>query len=125
MKLIIAGSRGITDINIIFDAVGKAMIHEWDIKGLPDEVVSGTARGVDRLGEAWANNYGVKVTRMPAQWNIYGKSAGYRRNEEMAIYANALVAIWDGESRGTKHMIDLANKHGLKVYVYNTGEDND
>jgi len=58
---------------------------------------------------------------MSADWDKYGKSAGYKRNEEMAIYSKedngVLIAFWDEVSKGTKHMIDLANKHGLKVFV--------
>ena len=55
---------------------------------------------------------------MPADWNKYGKSAGYKRNEEMANIADAALVIWDGESRGSKHMIDIAKKQKLQVYVY-------
>ena len=64
-----------------------------------------------------------KVKRFVPDWNTYGKSAGYRRNAEMAKYASeaygVLFAFWDGQSRGTKHMIDLANKYGLEVHVVN------
>ena len=60
---------------------------------------------------------GYSVKEFPAQWNEFGKRAGYIRNEEMAKYADACVAFWDGESKGTKHMIDLANKHKIEVRV--------
>jgi hypothetical protein len=86
----------------------------------PFEVVSGTARGIDSLGEAWAAVHNIAVKRFPAKWKELGKSAGFKRNEQMAKYGDALVAIWDGKSRGTMHMINLAKKHGLTVYVYNT-----
>ena len=94
-----------------------------DIKNM--EIVSGTAKGADKLGESFASQYKIHVKRFPADWDAYGKSAGYIRNEQMAKYAmndnnyGVLIAFWDGKSRGTKHMIDLANKHGLKVYVEN------
>ena len=111
MKTIIAGSRGITDLSI----VRQAVIHcPWEIT----RVVSGTARGVDQLGEAWAADLGIDVDRYPADWKAHGRRAGYLRNEVMAENAGALLAIWDGESRGTKHMIDIAQKRGLKVFVY-------
>jgi hypothetical protein len=81
------------------------------------EVVSGTARGADRTGEQWASENNVPVKRFPADWDKHGKRAGYLRNADMAEYAEALVAFWDGQSRGTKHMIDLAEKAGLRVSV--------
>ena len=111
MKVIIAGSRGIDNINSIQEAV---VISNFNI----NEVVSGTARGVDKLGEYWAEQHGIRVKQFPANWNEFGKSSGYRRNVEMAEYADALLAIWDGKSKGTKHMIDIAAKKGLKVFVH-------
>jgi hypothetical protein len=81
------------------------------------EVVSGGARGVDRLGEDWAKINKVPVTRFLADWNKYGKRAGYVRNAVMASYGTALVAVWDGCSKGTKHMIDLAAAKGLPVHI--------
>ena len=81
------------------------------------EIVSGTAMGADRLGERYAKENGYKLKRFPAEWDKYGKSAGYRRNAEMAKYADACVVFWDGVSRGTKHMIDLANREGLVLKI--------
>jgi hypothetical protein len=111
MRVIIAGSRGITSYLVVDRAVELA---GFDVT----EVVSGTAAGVDRLGEAWASDNGVPVKKMPADWKQYGRRAGYLRNVEMAEYGDALIAIWDGGSRGTKHMIDIAKEHGLKFYIY-------
>jgi len=71
------------------------------------EIVSGGARGVDRLGERYARQRGLPCTVFPAQWGKYGKSAGPIRNAEMAKYADYGVAVWDGESRGTAHMLKL------------------
>ena len=113
MRTIIAGSRSDTDMEVVRTAMASASANGID----PTVVLSGTARGVDRLGEMWALEYEIPVERYPADWDTYGKSAGYRRNEDMAKRAEALVAIWDGESKGTGHMIDLAKKHGLIVYV--------
>ena len=75
------------------------------------------ARGADRLGERYAKEHGYKVIYMPADWDLYGKSAGFKRNVQMAEYADALVAFWDGVSFGTKHMIETAQKMGLDVRV--------
>ena len=58
------------------------------------------------------------ITQFPADWNKQGKAARYKRNEQMANYANALIAFWDGKSKGTKHMIKLAKSRGLKTNVY-------
>jgi hypothetical protein len=111
MKTIIAGSRGIEDYNVVLAAIAAA---PWQIT----HVVSGNARGVDRLGERYAQEYHLSYCTHKPDWNTYGKQAGYLRNEVMANIAEALIAIWDGKSRGTKHMIDIATKKGLKVYVY-------
>lgn len=97
--------------SIVAAAVGKC---GWS----PTVVLSGTARGADRFGEEYAKENGLAVERYPAEWEKFGKSAGYKRNSLMATKAEALVAVWDGESRGTKHMIDIAKKAGLKVYVH-------
>lgn len=110
MRTIIAGSRtGVTMQNII-SAVERC---GWR----PSVVISGCAQGADRLGEMWAAQQGIPVERFPANWEMHGKSAGYRRNAEMAATADALIALWDGTSRGTKHMIDIARSRGLRVYV--------
>jgi hypothetical protein len=84
------------------------------------QVVSGGARGVDSLGEMWAKEHDVPVKIFPAQWHVHGRSAGYRRNVEMAKNADALIACWDEVSKGTKHMIDIAREKGLTVYVFKT-----
>jgi hypothetical protein len=120
MKVIIAGSRDITDYNVVKEAMDSFM-EKLDYQGpmlAITEVVSGTARGADSLGEEWANNRGVPIKRMPANWAHHGKSAGYIRNSEMAMYADALVALWDNKSRGTGHMIDLAYKYDIPVFIH-------
>lgn len=114
MKVIIAGSRGFDD----YEALCKFCDY---IIGEPKEeieIVSGTAKGADTLGEQYANERGYKLKQFPADWDIYGKSAGYRRNAEMANYADLLIAFHDGKSKGTKHMIDLANKKEINVAIY-------
>lgn len=122
MKVIIAGSRNFTDYNFLAEEcnkiLAKSVVGIW-------EVVSGTANGADKLGEKFANENGFAIKRFPADWNKHGKSAGYIRNEEMAKYADALIAFWDGKSKGTKHMIDLARKHDLKVKIILTNPTHD
>lgn len=114
IKLIIAGGRDFTDVNRIIRALKKVIIKHGKNN---IEVVSGGARGADKAGEVAARKLGLKVKQFPAKWEKYGKSAGYRRNEEMADYATHVVAFWDGKSRGTKHMIDIAKKRGMPLYV--------
>jgi hypothetical protein len=111
MKVIIAGSRGIWSIPWVEDTI-KASGFEVT------EVVSGGCRGVDEIGEAYAQSEGIPCRVFPADWKANGRAAGPIRNAEMAAYADALIAVWDGKSRGTKNMIDEAKKRGLKVYIH-------
>ncbi len=111
MKTIIAGSRSITSYPIVCAAITNS-------KFKITEIVSGTARGVDRLGEEYAIYFNTPIKRMPANWGKYGKSAGPIRNREMAEYADALIAVWDGKSKGTANMIEVSKEFGLKVFVY-------
>lgn len=111
MKVIVAGSREITSYIVVKDAIKNS---GFDVT----EIVSGTARGVDKLGELWAFENDIPVKRFPADWEKYGKSAGYKRNQQMADYADALVAIWDRKSPGTGHMISIAKMKQLPVYIH-------
>ena len=113
MKIIIAGSRDFDDYELLRKYCDYVLQNQVNI-----EIVSGTARGADQLGERYAKEKGYKITRFPADWSK-GKSAGYIRNEEMAKYADALIAFWNGMSKGTEHMINLANKYNLKIRVCN------
>jgi len=117
VKVIVAGSRGVTDYLQVVEAMSNAALFGI----VPTCVFSGTARGVDRLGERWASERGVLIRYFPADWDTLGKRAGYVRNAQMADNADALVALWDGDSRGTKHMIDLASAKGLEVMVFRAG----
>lgn len=86
--------------------------------GIPiTEVVSGHSGNVDLLGEQWARGVNLPITVFKASWQEFGSSAGPRRNRQMAAYAEALIAIWDGKSRGTLNMIKEATKKELTVYV--------
>ena len=114
MKVIIAGSRSIEDFASIKYAVDKSAFKIT-------EVVSGCARGVDKLGERWAKEHGIPIKPFPAKWTDNGyldRGAGFKRNEQMAKYADALIAIWDGNSKGTKNMINWAKQHNLKLFIY-------
>ena len=83
----------------------------------PTEIISGAARGADNLGAVYAYDKGIFLWTMPADWVKHGKKAGILRNLEMAKHADALVAFWDGKSKGTKHMIQTAIDRGLYIKV--------
>ena len=116
LKLIIAGSRNFYNYILLESTLAK-LLSKYDDLPKQIEVVSGHALGADRLGEIWAERHNVKVTTNSANWQLHGKRAGYFRNFEMAEYADALVAFWDGMSKGTKHMIDIAKSKNLQVRV--------
>lgn len=111
IRLIIAGSRFDESQHLIETNYAKlkdayatfAVLYGASVI----EIVSGGARGFDRLGERLAHEYGIPLKRFPADWDTFGKRAGYMRNAEMGQYGNGLLAMWDGSSRGTKHMIDF------------------
>lgn len=117
MRLIIAGCRDVFDLTLVtqgYNACG------WDKE--VTMVVSGGQRGIDRAGEYFAK----AVLRVPVaiypvtdeEWKRYGLKAGPLRNEKMAQNADRLLAIWDGKSRGTKSMIDIAKRYGLPTYIH-------
>ena len=112
-KVIIAGCRDYEDYNTV-----KAYADRM-LSNITEEIqiVSGGASGADAMGERYAKEKGYSLKRFPADWDKYGRSAGPKRNRQMAQYADALIAFWDGVSRGTKNMIDEANAGGLLVRV--------
>lgn len=113
-RVIVAGGRDFDDYELLKSTMDKLLIN---IKSQIC-IVSGTARGADLLGERYAKENGYIVHRFPADWNTFGKTAGFVRNEEMAQNADALVAFWDGSSHGgTYHMIKTAKRYNLKVRV--------
>jgi hypothetical protein len=118
-RIIIAGSRGITDFKMLDDTLSDLFTNKLKLTPENVTVVSGTARGVDRLGEDFAKKYGCVLMRMPAQWDKYGRSAGYRRNRDMAMIADIACIFWNGKSPGTGHMIQLAKDYELDTYVFN------
>lgn len=113
MRVIVAGSRTIKDLEVVARAIKDSGFKVTT-------VLSGGAAGVDQLGSMWAMEHGASYSVYAAQWNKFGRAAGPMRNMEMACSAQALVAVWDGKSRGTKNMIDCARLKGLKVYIHRT-----
>lgn len=107
-KYIIAGSRDFTD----FELMGK-VLKEFEVS----EIVCGGARGADLLGKEYGEKYNIPVKMFPADWKKFKNAAGPKRNIEMAEYADALIAFWDGESTGTAHMIKEAHRRKLYTVV--------
>lgn len=111
MKVIVAGGREFTNYALVEEAI---KISGFEIS----QIVSGKAKGVDTLGEVWALANNVPVEAFPADWSQHGRAAGPIRNKQMAEYADALIAIWDGESKGTANMIQQARNKKLNVFIY-------
>jgi len=114
-KVIIAGGREFDNYKQLCEVCDHMLQNKTNI-----EVVSGVARGADTLGEKYANERGYAIRRFPADWDKHGLGAGHIRNEQMAKYGDALIAFWDGSSKGTKNMIEVArtNDLQLKVEIY-------
>ena len=111
-KLIIAGSRHFNDYELLRKIV-LPYVNNIDC------IISGTASGADTLGERFAQEYNIPIKKFPADWSKYGKSAGPRRNKQMAEYANACIVFWDGQSRGTLSMINYARQYNLSLKIIN------
>ena len=112
-RIIVAGSRTFND----YKALKRVLDHY--IVGVNEAVtiISGGARGADALAERYAWERCIPFECYPANWKKYGLAAGPIRNEQMAANGDALIAFWDGKSRGTKHMIETATRRGLAVLV--------
>lgn len=115
MKVIVAGGRDFCTYKH-YDLL-KEVCTRILSKCTNIEIVSGKARGADTLGENFANEMGYQIKEFPADWDQFGKGAGYIRNKQMADYADALIVFWDGKSRGTKNMIDIAKKKGIQIKI--------
>lgn len=113
--VIVAGSRGFVKYVLLRDKLDHMLSNISKTHDIV--IVSGTAEGADKLGEQYARERGYEVKQFPADWDKYGKSAGYKRNEQMAEIATACVCFWDGVSRGTMHMINIAKEKKLKLLV--------
>ena len=112
MKVIIAGSRTITDYEIVKTAIkNSGWLDKMTV------IVSGCARGVDKLGLRFAKENNISTAEFPADWKKYGRGAGYRRNAEMANYGDALIAVIQNNSVGTTDMISRMVDKGKPAYI--------
>jgi hypothetical protein len=113
MKVVIAGSRTIHHSHPYHRAKLETAIKKFELEhGKITIVVSGRATGPDLLGEQWAKDNRAHVAEFPAMWDLHGKASGIVRNVEMADFADGGIVLWDGVSRGTKHMLkQLKERH--------------
>lgn len=141
--MIIAGGRKYTD----YEGMERHMLDLFYIlrKKYPTDSfhrdniieVCGMARGADTLGKRWAKENDITVARFPANWDKNGKTAGIKRNIKMGVFAagefaavndekplGILVAFWDGKSKGTAHMIEVAKKKNLDIFTLNYTKEN-
>ena len=109
MKLMIAGSRGITEFDFT-DYIPK----ETEL------IITGGASGIDTIAEKYADNHKLSKLILRPKYNIYGKAAPLKRNEEMIALADHVLVVWDGKSRGTKFTIDTAQKMNKPITVITT-----
>lgn len=109
IKLAVVGSRSFNDYSFLCEK-----LKQFDIS----EIISGGAKGADELAKQYAKENNINYREFLPDWENYGKSAGYRRNSLIINDSNEVVAFWNGESKGTKHSIELAEKQNKKVHIY-------
>ena len=115
-KLIVAGSRGFNDYELlcrVLVAMGDVEFADHNVS-----IVSGMARGADQLAVRFAVSHDIQLYKFPANWEGLGKRAGFIRNTQMGNFADGLLAFWDGQSNGTKHMIDYMHKLKKPVHIH-------
>lgn len=128
IRIIIAGGRDFNNFDLMCNSVNSIRKNILSVKykdAVRTCIVSGKAKGADTLGEEYGLKEGLLVYEFPADWVGLGKRAGFIRNETMGNFAieddnyGVLIAFWDGQSKGTKHMIDYAYKCNLEVFIIN------
>ena len=113
MKIIIAGSRTIINMNLLIKAI---KLSSFEITST-DEIVSGGARGIDSLGEKYAKQHNIKLTIFKPNWNKYGIKGGVIRNTQMSRYADCAIVVHCG-SKGSIDMINKMKKLNKPVFEY-------
>ena len=116
-KLIVAGGRDFEDYSKLSAELIALALDTYKDRDV--SIVSGMARGADALAVRFAKEHNVMLYEFPADWTGYGKRAGFVRNEQMAQFADGLLALWDGKSRGTEHMIGTMRDLEKPVHVIN------
>lgn len=117
MKVLVVGSRNFNDYSLLKSTLDNLLVNATNI-----EIISGGARGADTLAEKYAKDNGYQLKVFLADWNRYGKSAGYKRNYEMHKYISEFndrlcVAFWDGQSKGTAHNFELSKQFNTSIKI--------
>lgn len=121
IKLSIVGSRSLNSeegkelSNKIFEYFSYMV-------GKPKMIISGGAVGIDTFGEVWAKSNGINFKVFKPDWVKYGKKAGFMRNEDIIKNSDVCLAIWDGQSHGTKNDFDWCKKYQKELLVFNYKE---
>jgi len=119
-NVMVCGGRTFDDEDTLFSVL-DGLANVFPVDPFDMTIIQGAARGADSMAREYAHCRGLDTREFPAEWEKYGKSAGYRRNADMVNRADVVVAFWDGESKGTKHSIDLALSQGKHLLVVNYG----
>lgn len=116
IRLAVVGSRTFND-NVMFNRIIEDMCNDnaYNIT----QIVSGGARGADSFGEAYADKWGIDKLIFKAEWDKYGKRAGFIRNVDIIKNCDVCVCFWDGDSHGTLHDIQLCDEYKKDCHVYN------
>lgn len=117
MKLMVCGSRSITDYEWIISKINE-VVKDDKLYNKISCIVSGGAKGVDRIGEEYAKNNNITISRYLPLWDLHGKSAGFKRNIEMIKNSDYVLIFWDGVSKGTKHDIDFCKRINKKFKLF-------
>ena len=116
MRVAIVGSRDYPDPGVAVRNYIEAARDGGEFYG-GTIIISGGARGIDTAAVEYADYLGLPTIVYPADWGRQGKAAGYARNEDIIADCDRVVAFWDGESKGTRHTIELALKNRKRLEV--------
>jgi len=118
MKVAIVGSRSIND-QMFVEYLFRCFTY---IFGKPTKIISGGARGIDTFAEDFANDFNIDLQVFKPDWAKYGRKAGFIRNEDIIKNCDICLAIWDGESHGTKHDLELCEQYKKDLVLFNVKE---
>lgn len=117
-KIIVAGGRDFENYEFMSAKLDEIFERLPDFKEHQITIISGMARGADTLAIRYADERNLTKVLFPANWKKYPRIAGFLRNEDMLGIATHLIAFWDGKSNGTRHMIEIAQKKDIPVWIF-------
>ena len=114
-RVIIGGCRDFNDYSIAREFIADTLAQLAISENIT--IISGGCRGADKLGERYATENGLMLEIYKADWIRYKRAAGPIRNKEMVLVSDAVICFWDGQSKGTKSLAELARKNGKAVFI--------